>query len=214
MRKYVYSLLSWLALLSPAMGADMAYKAPAPIMQMVAPLPSWSGWIVSGVVGGDWNHITVNTLGLGTGSVSPSAVAFGVKSELIYMFNPVFGVEHKLIVRYANPSVGFGRNLSSDVPYWRGDSFADVVLSWDPHWKWDAGVGIAAQTLKINLAGIDNPTYGWALNTGLSVKPFDGSNWVFGVDLVYEDMSGFKFAGGTNNNTNFGAFATAGYQLH
>lgn len=198
---------------SGALAADLPVKAAPYVAQVAPPLPSWSSWIVSGVVGGDFNKIDISLPLAGTGSFSPSAVAFGVKSELILMLNPWFGVEHKLLLRYADPSIGLGRGVSSDAPYWRGDSFGDIVLAVSPELAFDAGVGFAAQTLKVDLAGLTNPTYGVAANVGVKVKPF-GNNWVIGADLIYEDMNGFQFAGGNNHNTNIFAGASVGYAFH
>jgi hypothetical protein len=205
-----------LGVLSGAQAADMAPMKAVPYV--AAPQPSWSGWIISGVVGGDWNNFNTSNLfaigpgGAGTlGSYSPSDVAFGVKSELIYMFNPVFGVEHKLLVRYGNPTVN-----GTSVPYWRGDSFANIVIAINNQWAVDAGVGIAAQTLKFNVfgAGVTDPTYGWAFDGGLKWKPSLGTlPIVAGLDFVYEDMNGLAVASATTKNTNFGVFGSLGVEL-
>jgi opacity protein-like surface antigen len=205
-----------------ALSADLSRgQMPAKAPEFAAPLPGWSGWIVSGVVGGDWNSVNF-TLGGTPLNATPSNVAFGGMSELIYMFNPVFGVEHKLMVRYGDPSLNFGipRVGAIGAPYWRVDSFADVVLSWDPHWKVDAGVGAAAQTENVNTTtlfgtGIKLQNYGWAANAGIEVKPFieNHNNLAFSVNFVYENMNGFQIGPRSTGNNNFGLFAGMGWEF-
>lgn len=201
---------------SSALAADLPVKAPA-YAAVAAPMPSWSGWIISGVVGGDWNDFKFTGFGTDT-SMTPSAVAFGVKSELIYMFNPVFGVEHKLLVRYSSPSVSsavLGIPSGTNVPYWRGDSFANLVIAINNQWAFDAGVGIAAQTLKFDvIGGIKDPTYGWAFDAGLKWKPSIGPlPIVAGLDFVYEDMDGLALGRTSTQVTNFGVFGSLGVEL-
>jgi opacity protein-like surface antigen len=219
MKRVLLGVMAALGIAAPAIAADLSHSPyPVKAPEYAPALPGWSGWIVSGIVGGDWNSFNFSTGGTPF-NATPSNVAFGGMSELIYMFNPVFGVEHKLMFRYGDPSISnlLGRGTSTGAPYWRVDSFADIVLSWDPHWKVDGGVGAAAQTENLNVVGtgLKLQNYGFAANFGIEVKPFieNHNNLAFSVNFVYENMNGFQIGPLSTGNNNFGLFAGMGWEI-
>jgi len=190
-----------------ARAADFPRKAEPIVQQVQSYTKGWSGWIVSGVAGGDWNNFSINAFG--TASAKPSAFAVGGMSDLLYEFGNGIVIGHELVVRYGNPSVG-----GSSTPYWRGNSDAIIGIDAGAFLPY-LGVGIAAQTLKLPIApGLNatDPTYGWDVTGGVKFK-VPATEWVLGVRAYYENMNGFAIGPISTQNSNFGVLASAGYEF-
>jgi len=187
------------------LGAKYPIKAAPPIVEQLT--HGWSGWIVSAVAGGDWNNFQFNGFG-NTAAQKPSDFAVGGMSDLLYEFGNGVVIGHELVVRYGNPSVA-----GQSAPYWRGNSDAIIGFDAGPFLPY-VGIGVAAQTLKINLfgTGATDPTFGWDVAAGLKYK-VPTTEWVFGLRGYYENMNGFAIGPISTQASNLGVLGSVGYEF-